>query len=41
MTIFLRRRLVLKLLQRQVGEQIGVDKTSVANWESNRTKPGV
>lgn len=27
----LRRRLVLKLLQRQVGEQIGVDKTSIAN----------
>jgi transcriptional regulator with XRE-family HTH domain len=36
----LRRRLVLKLLQRQVGEQLGVDKTSVANWEANRTKPG-
>jgi transcriptional regulator with XRE-family HTH domain len=37
----LRRRLVLKLLQRQVAEQIGVDKTSIANWEGNRSKPGV
>jgi transcriptional regulator with XRE-family HTH domain len=37
----LRRRLVLKLLQRQVREQIGVDKTSIANWESNRSKPGL
>jgi transcriptional regulator with XRE-family HTH domain len=36
-----RRRLVLKLLQRQVAEQIGADKTSIANWEGNRTKPGV
>ena len=36
----LRRRLTLKLLQRQVAEQLGVDKMSVANWESNRTKPG-
>ena len=36
----LRRRLVLKLLQREVAEQIGVDKTSVANWEGNRTNPG-
>ncbi len=37
----LRRRLALKLLQRQVAEQIGVDKTSITNWESNRTKPGL
>jgi site-specific DNA recombinase len=37
----LRRRLVLKLLQRQVAEQIGVDKTSITNWEANRSKPGV
>ncbi|MGA2713568.1 MAG: recombinase family protein [Bryobacteraceae bacterium] len=37
----LRRRLVLKLLQRQVAEQIGVDKTSIANWEANRSKPGL
>jgi site-specific DNA recombinase len=37
----LRRRLILKLLQRQVAEQLGVDKTSVYNWETNRTKPGL
>jgi transcriptional regulator with XRE-family HTH domain len=37
----LRRRLVLKLLQRQVAQQLGVDKTSVYNWETNRTKPGL
>lgn len=37
----LRRRLVLKLLQREVAKQIGVDKTSIANWEGNRSKPGV
>ena len=37
----LRRRLVLKLLQRQVAEQVGVDKSSIANWESNRTQPGI
>ena len=36
----LRRRLTQKLLQRQVAERIGVDTTSIANWESNRTKPG-
>ena len=36
----LRRRLTLKLLQRDVAEQIGVDKASIANWESNRTIPG-
>jgi DNA-binding transcriptional regulator YiaG len=32
---------VLKLLQRQVSEQLSVDKASTANWEGNRTKPGV
>jgi site-specific DNA recombinase len=37
----LRRRLVLKLLQNQVAEQIGVDKASIANWEHDRSKPGV
>jgi site-specific DNA recombinase len=37
----LRRRLVVKLLQRQVAEQIGVDKATIANWEANRSKPGV
>ncbi len=37
----LRRRLVMKLLQRQVAEQIGVDKASIYNWEGNRSKPAV
>jgi transcriptional regulator with XRE-family HTH domain len=37
----LRRRLVLKLLQRQVADQIGVNRASIANWESNRTEPGI
>jgi site-specific DNA recombinase len=36
-----RRRLVLKLLQRQVAEQLGVDKASIYNWEGNRSKPGL
>jgi len=34
-----RRRLTLKLLQREVGEQLGVDKTSIYNWETNRCEP--
>jgi DNA-binding transcriptional regulator YiaG len=33
----LRRRLALKLLQLQAAEQLGVDKTSVRNWERNHT----
>jgi site-specific DNA recombinase len=37
----LRRRLVLKLLQREVAEQIGVDKASITNWEGNWSKPGL
>jgi site-specific DNA recombinase len=37
----LRRRLVVKTLQRQVAEQFGVDKATIANWEANRSKPGV
>jgi transcriptional regulator with XRE-family HTH domain len=37
----LRRRLMLKLLQRQVAEKLGVEKSSVANWEANRTKPSL
>jgi transcriptional regulator with XRE-family HTH domain len=37
----LRRRLTLKLLQRDVAEKIGVDKTSIYNWENNRSKPGL
>lgn len=34
-----RRRLTLKLLQRQVAEQLGVGVASIYNWESNRTEP--
>lgn len=34
-----RRRLTLKLLQRQVAEQIGVKACSIVNWEKDRTKP--
>jgi site-specific DNA recombinase len=37
----LRRRLTLKLLQRQVAETLRVEKSSVANWEANRAKPRV
>jgi site-specific DNA recombinase len=37
----LRRRLTLKLLQRQVAKTIGVEKSTVANWEASRTKPSV
>ena len=36
-----RRRLTLKLIQRQVAEQIGVDKTSIHNWETNFSKPSL
>jgi transcriptional regulator with XRE-family HTH domain len=35
----LRRRIILKLLQKQVAQQIGVDKTSIYNWENSRSKP--
>lgn len=37
----LRRRLVLKLLQKQVARQLSVDEASIHNWETNRTKPAV
>ena len=36
-----RRRLALKLLQREIAERIGVDPTSVANWEANRSAPQI
>lgn len=36
----LRRRVVLKLLQKQVAEQLGVDNMTISNWENNRSKPG-
>ena len=35
----LRRRLVLKLLQREVAERLGVSNATIVNWESGRTKP--
>ena len=35
----LRRRLTLKLLQRHVAEQLGVNKASIYNWENNRSTP--
>jgi len=35
-----RRRLVRKMLQKQVAEQIGVDTTSIHNWETAVTAPG-
>jgi site-specific DNA recombinase len=37
----LRRRLALKLFQRQAAEQIGADVCSLRNWEANRSKPTV
>jgi DNA-binding XRE family transcriptional regulator len=35
------RRLKLKLLQKDVAEQIGVDKTSVHNWENSTKLPRI
>lgn len=34
-----KRRLDLKLLQRDVGARVGADTKTVANWELNRTAP--
>ncbi|MBI3681122.1 MAG: recombinase family protein [Acidobacteria bacterium] len=36
-----RKRLGLKMLQREVAEQINVDKTSVFNWEANTSNPEI
>ena len=36
-----KRRFGLKLLQREVAEQLGVDTTSVFNWEGNRSSPEI
>jgi site-specific DNA recombinase len=36
-----KRRLGLKMLQKDVAEQLGVDKTSVFNWEANTANPEV
>jgi transcriptional regulator with XRE-family HTH domain len=35
------KRLDLGLLQKQVADEIGVDETSIYNWESNRVEPTV
>jgi transcriptional regulator with XRE-family HTH domain len=35
------RRLDLNLLQRQVAEQIGIDPTTVHNWESNASTTAI
>jgi transcriptional regulator with XRE-family HTH domain len=34
-----KKRLGLKLHQKDVAEQLGVDQTSVFNWEGNRSSP--
>jgi transcriptional regulator with XRE-family HTH domain len=36
-----KRRLDLKLLQREVAERFGVDETTVQFWENNRVKPSL
>jgi DNA-binding XRE family transcriptional regulator len=36
-----KRRLDLKLLQKEVAEKIGVDETSIYYWENNRVKPSL
>jgi site-specific DNA recombinase len=36
-----RRRLALKMLQKEVAERIGVDQCSIFNWEANASNPGV
>jgi transcriptional regulator with XRE-family HTH domain len=35
------RRLDLNLLQREVGDRIGVDALTITNWESNATNPAI
>jgi DNA-binding transcriptional regulator YiaG len=37
----LRRRLALNLIQRQVATQLGVNISSLRNWEANRAEPAV
>ena len=34
-----KKRLDLGLLQREVGQKIGVDECTIYNWENNRTTP--
>lgn len=35
------RRIDLRLLQKEVAEKIGVDETTIINWERRRTAPGL
>ena len=34
-----KKRLDLRLLQREVAARLGVDETTICNWESHRTAP--
>jgi len=34
-----KRRLDLELLQREIAGKLGVDETTICNWETNRTSP--
>jgi DNA-binding XRE family transcriptional regulator len=36
-----KRRLDLGLLQKEVGSIIGVDETTIYNWENNRASPSL
>jgi len=36
-----KRRIDLRLLQREVAEQLGVDKFTVLNWERGKTSPDI
>ena len=36
-----KRRLDLKILQKDVAQKLGVDEATVYNWETNRTKPNL
>jgi len=36
-----RRRLDLRLLQREVADRLGTDHSTITNWELNRTKPAL
>ena len=36
-----KKRLDLRLLQRQVAEQVGVTETTIYNWENNRSTPAL
>jgi transcriptional regulator with XRE-family HTH domain len=36
-----KRRLDLGLLQKQVADEIGVDETTICNWEGNKSSPSI